>query len=443
MIDELKRRASPMRLAILAVTLSNAIEVYYLSSLGTDALVTFGMLLPLLLMFDAVGIGVGAGASSVYARLHFSPHCKPIVAVNSIVLAFGGTAGLALLLWFARVPLLFLLGLNEGASNAAVDYLSKAFIGSVFLVGNITACALLRAANHSRAAAVGMITGACITGLLAPLLIYGLLGLPTMGLSGAAMAQTTGAISTSFVLLLLSTKSFVGVPRLMQVLRSLPEVYCRVFRVAVPATLANAMVPIGAFFVIRLLSAHSDPYVAAYGIAMRIEALSLVAFYAYSSVAGPVFGEWALKQTPSQLIDQVQACRNLCLKRGLLITLILLPLPLTFPFWLTACYNTLPALTQYFWWVPISYGAYGWVMITNAAFNGIGKALHGLSVSFMRCLGVLVPLAWLLGESMGPTGIFIAIGLSNGLAAVLAYRLLSRTIQAGVIPALTLVSPNL
>lgn len=93
--------------------------------------------------------------------------------------------------------------------------------------------------------------------------------------------------------------------------------------------------------------------------------------------------------------------------------------------------------------MPISYGAYGWVMITNAAFNGIGKPLHGLGISFVRCLGVLVPLAWLLGENVGPVGIFIAIGLSNGLAAVLAYYLLSRTIQAGVKPALTVVLPNL
>lgn len=436
MVNELKRRASPMKVAILAVTASNAIEAYYLAALGTEPLAIFGTLLPLLLGFDAIGIGLGAGASSVYARLHRAPRCKPAVAVHSLMLAFVGAAALALWLWLAHAPFFTLLGLHGEASNQAAEYLNKWLFGSVFLVTNMTACALLRASNHSRKAAVGMTVGACLNVLLAPLLIHGASALPALGLPGAALAQTTGSMATTLTLLLLSIKQLRRV-QLTHALRGMPEVYHGVLRVAVPATLANGMVPFSTFFVVRLLSAYNDHYVAAYGMAMRMEALCLTGFYAYSSVAGPLLGERIFRQAPSQLVEHLQACRSLCLSRGIIIALALLPLPLTFPFWLTACYEVLPALTQYFWLVPVSYGAYGLVMISNAAFNGIGAPLLGLSVSFMRCLGL--PLAWLLGENVGPSGIFISISLSNGLAAMVAYCLLSRTVQSGAKPALNII----
>lgn len=81
-------------------------------------------------------------------------------------------------------------------------------------------------------------------------------------------------------------------------------------------------------------------------------------------------------------------------------------------------------------------------MVANAAFNGIGAPLYGLTVSFMRCLGILLPTAWLLGEAIGARGIFIAISLSNLFAAVVAYRLLKDALRTEISSTYTLNPPN-
>jgi Na+-driven multidrug efflux pump len=441
MIDELRHRAFPLRPALLAMALSNALEAYFISSLGTETLVAFGMLVPVLLLFDALGIGLGAGASSFYARLSSAGGYRCGVVHRSLWLAFLLSTGVAVAIWLGRTPLLDVLGFNVEATPRAVAYLAPWLIGAVFLVVSTTACALLRAANKSRLAALSMITMAGLKICLSPLLIHGGLFFPSLGFSGGAVATAVAAAmgcSVSVAFAVRAGQEF-ACPRTEG--PTFLHVWHRVLAVGIPAAFANVMIPVGAFLVVGLLSAQDAAFVAAFGMAVRIEALSLLGFYAYSSVAGPIFGERLIGQQPAELIDQVRRCAYLCLKRGALLAILLLPLPLILPLWPSACHATLPALQQYFWWVPLSYGAYGFVMVANAICNGIGRPLYGLLISFARCLGLLAPLAWLLGNAMGAVGVFVAISLSNVLAAGLAYRLLRRAL-ANNYPALSTVPSN-
>ncbi len=425
-----------MKFALLVVTLSNAVEIYYISSLGTESLAVFTHLLPLLLIFDAIGIGLGAGASSLYARLFSSPGLQKRVAPVALLLSLAGTGLLALMLWLFREPLLTVLHLKPDHVQANA-YLGYWLAGSVCLVTNMTAAALLRAANQSRLAAIGLATAAAVNIGLAPFLIHGLWA-PALGLAGAGLAQAIGAGTCSVLLF-----SFVAKQNVKKLTRALritlrPDQFLRVgypiLKVALPAALANSMVPLGALLVVQLLSVHGTPYVGAYGLALRLEALCLVIFYAYSSVAGPLFGERQVRHGPRQCGIDIKQCTTLCVRRGLVLALLLAPATLAFPLWPTACTDVIPALSHYFWWVPVSYGAYGLVMVANAAFNGVGVPLYGLAISFLRCIGLLLPLAWLMGETAGGDGIWMAISLANILAAILAYHLLLHAIHSAPKP---------
>ena len=79
-------------------------------------------------------------------------------------------------------------------------------------------------------------------------------------------------------------------------------------------------------------------------------------------------------------------------------------------------------VTRLFLWVaPISYGAYGIVMVVNAAFNGLGNPMPGVVISVTRILVLYVPLA-ILGEQLfGMVGIFAAYAIANILSGTLGY----------------------
>ena len=57
--------------------------------------------------------------------------------------------------------------------------------------------------------------------------------------------------------------------------------------------------------------------------------------------------------------------------------------------------------------------------VFSGCFEAIGRGLHSLAVSLVRQLVVIPPLAFLLAETMGVTGVWIAFPAAEILAALL------------------------
>ena len=81
----------------------------------------------------------------------------------------------------------------------------------------------------------------------------------------------------------------------------------------------------------------------------------------------------------------------------------------------------------FLWIVPISYGAYGVVMVMNAAFNGLGNPMPGVYISVTRMLVLYVPLAMIGRHWFDINGILAAYAVANLLAGLLAFLWARRT----------------
>ncbi len=85
-------------------------------------------------------------------------------------------------------------------------------------------------------------------------------------------------------------------------------------------------------------------------------------------------------------------------------------------------------VTRLFLWIaPISYGAYGVVMVMNAAFNGLGKPMPAVYISVTRMILLYLPLAIVGRELFGIAGIFAAYAVANLLSGILSYLWARRT----------------
>jgi Na+-driven multidrug efflux pump len=71
--------------------------------------------------------------------------------------------------------------------------------------------------------------------------------------------------------------------------------------------------------------------------------------------------------------------------------------------------------------VPWSYGFWGLLMMSSAAFNALGKPLPSTMLSFTRTFLLYIPLAFLLNLWLDYRGIFIAVGISNFIMGGLAF----------------------
>ena len=83
--------------------------------------------------------------------------------------------------------------------------------------------------------------------------------------------------------------------------------------------------------------------------------------------------------------------------------------------------NVTSVATQFLYIVPISYGAYGIVMIMNASFNGMGKPMPAVHISLARMVIIYLPLAFLGNRYFGINGIFAAYAVANIITGILAF----------------------
>ena len=181
------------------------------------------------------------------------------------------------------------------------------------------------------------------------------------------------------------------------------------------------IVPVGAALVTAMIARYGPEAVAGFGVASRIESMVLVIYYAMSSIIGPFVGQNLAAGREDRIQQALKLCAGFCVLSGLVIA-ILLALGSGF---LPGLFSDNPAVTDvtrlFLWIAPIGYGAYGIVMVMNAAFNGLGNPMPGVVISVTRIIALYVPLAVLGNALFDIAGIFAAYMLANIASGVLGY----------------------
>jgi Na+-driven multidrug efflux pump len=210
-------------------------------------------------------------------------------------------------------------------------------------------------------------------------------------------------------------------------------------RVGLPAMLTNAIVPISNGFAVAMIAGFGIDAVAGFGIAVRIEPVALIAFYALSAITSPFMGQNFAAGKLERLEEARRVIGRFCLIYGLAIAVVLGLLAYPVTAWFTDAAAIQDVALSYLWIMALSYGSYGVVMCVCSAFNGVGYPIPGLIISLSRAFLVFLPLAWLGRWLLGIEGIFAAAALANVLIGIIGYLWLGRNIRrvrAGLGPGL-------
>ena len=197
--------------------------------------------------------------------------------------------------------------------------------------------------------------------------------------------------------------------------------------VGLPAAATNAIIPVAMTLITAMIARYGPDAVAGFGVASRIESLVLVIFYALSSVIGPFVGQNQSAGKESRIFESLRLTALFCMGSGLVIALLLAVTGDALP-GLFSQNPDVTSVTKLFLWIaPLSYGAYGVVMIMNAAFNGMGKPMPAVYISVSRMLLLYLPLAVIGRQWFGIAGIFGAYAVANLLTGLLSYVWARRT----------------
>jgi putative MATE family efflux protein len=413
----------PMLFGITTLMAQSFIDTYFLGRVGDRALAAYSFGFPILMIVTSIAIGLGAGTSSVVARAIGSDDHRRArrLATDSLILSFAITLAVSIVGVLTIEPLFRLLGAPEDMIPMIRSFMMILYGGVPFVVVGMVGMSSMRATGDTVLPSKLMIYGAILNVILDPIFIFGLGPVPAMGLNGAATAGllARGAIFVGTVYVLFHRLDLISFnkPRMPELKSS----WVDILHVGIPAAGTNAIVPIGLAVITAMIARYGPEAVAGFGVASRVESMVLVLYYAMSSTIGPFVGQNLSAGKKDRIQTSLRLCASFCVMSGLVIAASLALLSGIVP----ALFSDNPAVTDvtrlFMWIAPISYGAYGIVMVVNAAFNGLGNPMPGVVISVTRILILYVPLA-VLGERLfGIVGIFAAYAVANILSGTLGY----------------------
>ena len=413
------RLSGVMILGFLAMTLVHLVEIFYLGIVGLDALAAIAFSFPVTMSLSAFIRGIGIGASSIVARSNGEENIEiaAITTTHGYLMALAITFILALLGNPGANSIYQLLGARGEVLALATAYTQIWFLGYPLLGVAMVANGIIRSFGNARYPLLIMTSAPLVQVIVAPFLIFGLMGFPELGLLGAAWSSVCGAV----VMFLIASYWLIKEKLFRAEFKSISVSCWNILHVGIPAAATNLIQPVGMGVTTWLLAGYGITIVAGFGVASRIESVVAMVTIGFATSIVPIVGQnWGARHF-DRVHDALRTCYIACHGWGLFSAIIMW---IAAPFFVRLISDDPDILTsavEFLFIVPISLGFLGMINVATHSFNALRKPGPALILSLARLFIIYVPLALLLSNWLGYTGVFFATALSSILVGILAW----------------------
>lgn len=418
-----------MAIGVLALLGFQLVDSAFIARLGTAPLAAQAFTFPLSFLIIGIQVGIGIAIAALISRALGSGEARRAQRLSALVLMVGSTliGVLAVGLWLGQRPIFTALGADQAALGYIRSYWPVQLLAGWFGALAYFAYSVFRAHGNTKLPGNMMLLTSLVNLALDPLLIFGIGPLEGLGLPGAAWASViafaTGLGVTGVRLWRQRWLTRYGLAE--EARRSLRPFV----GIAGPAMVSQLMPPLSAMLAIAVVASIGETHVAAWGLASRLETLSLMAILAMTMSLPPWLGrcygagDWA----------QIQRVMRLALKVALLWQLALGLVMALAAHWIALALAGQPAVQEELallirFLLP-SYAALGVCMLVVSAGNALGFPLWSMVLSGARLFVCYLPCLWLGMQLGGWIGLALGAAVGNGLAGFTAWRLLVRMLS--------------
>ncbi|WP_125979358.1 MATE family efflux transporter [Bifidobacterium goeldii] len=200
----------PAVISNLVTTAYNLTDTFFIGRLGTAQSGAIGIAFSVMTVLQALGFFFGNGAGNSMSRELGKQNNERASRLLAVGFAGATISGLLVAIFglITLHPLVIFLGSTPTIAPHAVHYLTPILIAAPCVCGSFALNGLLRYQGQSMFGMIGLVTGALLNFLLAPLFIFVL----DLGIFGAGLA--TGICQTVSFLILTTMSSRFGVMKL-------------------------------------------------------------------------------------------------------------------------------------------------------------------------------------------------------------------------------------
>jgi len=418
--------AFPMLAGTFAMNAYNLTDAWFVARLGTFPLAAIGFTFPVIMLLSCVSMGLGSGITTLTSHAlgrrdpegaaHFASYGMAFAVAVSAVIAVAGLCTIT--------PVFTRLGADAHTLPLVADYMRIWYLGAPTLCLPMIGNGILISLGDSKSASRLMMTGTLVNLVLNPILIFGWLGLPALGIRGSALA-TVLAQGVSMVWLFRLLLKYRLLKRDGWRLRDGLAAVRGILRFGIPGVLSMALMPISATVITRILSGFGNAAVAACGVAGRIEMFAFIIPMALGMSMTPFISQNFGAGRLDRIREAVGVSYRFALLYGggvaLLFFILAHPLAALF----SADPKVVAILVAYIRIIAFGYGLMETHRYSGMILTGMHRPLEATLLNAIRVLVLLIPLSWLGARLLGVCGVFwgrLATDVTVGILGILWLR---------------------
>jgi len=417
---------------MLAITIFNITDTYFVAQLGTVHLAAMGFTFPVVMIIGSISSGIAIGAGSVLARAmgRKDHHLMHRIATDGILLAIVSVMIFAIAGILTMKPVFTLLGADAETLPLVMDYMLVWYLGVGVVLMPPVSDSCMRAMGDMIRPSLVMITCAGLNVILDPIFIFGGFGIPAMGIQGAAIATVISRFAGMLVSLGFVHFKYKLLDFRYKSYKELIDSWRNILAIGIPSAIVRVLPQTVRALITKMAATVGGVYaVAAVAAGSRVESFATVVSMAVGVSLVPLIGQnWGANK-----LERVQDVRKITNKISVYYGFVLLVLALIFSKNLAYIFNTNEEVVHYiqiYLWVisiaSIGLNRYNW---TSEMLNAAGKPKWSLNINLLGTLIILIPFVF-LGARIGDfTGMLIGLGVGQILVGIYATNIGKKQLQ--------------
>ncbi len=414
----------PPMISMLIQSLYNIVDSLFVARLSQDALTAVSLVFPLQNLVLAVAVGTGVGVNACVAKSLGEKNRKE-VDLAATQGAISTIFHIILFIFIGAFGSRWFLGLFTDMDSiiqmgCEYSYIVICFSGASMF--HILIEKIFQSTGNMVVPMILQAVGAIVNIILDPILIFGLIGFPALGIAGAAIATVIGQFVACFLAVILYLRKDCGVHINIKKFKWNAAMAKKIYSIAIPSGLMISMPSILVGVLNRILFEISQTAVAVFGIYFKLQTFVYMPANGVIQGMRPIisynFGARNYKRMKQTLRSALSIVGAIMFAGMLLFLFQSKQILILFggeAEMMEIGINALRIISLGF--VVSTIG-----VVISGAFEALGKGVYSLTVSLLRQMLIIPPLAFLLVRftQIGINGVWMTFPIAETIASVVA-----------------------
>lgn len=425
--------AIPMMLEMVLESVFALVDLYFVGHLeqSSFAIQTVGLTESVLTIVYSISIGLSMAATAIVARRvgEKKPEKAARAAAQVLLISLGINTILSLFGFLYAKEILLFMGSSEESASYGETFVQIMMAGSMSIILLFLINGIFRGVGDAAIAMRSLWIANLCNIILAPIMIQGIGSFEGWGLTGAAIATTTGrSIGVLYQCFhLFSSKNTIQI-RWKDFIPKF-KIIKKILKISSPAVMQYVIASCSWIFLAKLVAeSGGDEASAGYQTALRIMMFFMLPAWGFSNAAATLVGQnLGAKQFDRAETSVYTTAKYVMSYMAIIMVITYLTGGMMMSFF-TEDLEVIAIAKESIYILCAGYIFYGLGLVMMSAFNGAGDTITPTWINLIGFWLFQIPFAYLLSTILkwNETGVFIAVPVAETMIAIAAFLLFRR-----------------